>query len=88
MNDAESDGATADVEPPSSGEPQPRPPTLLIAAPSLALAALVAAPLTVAVRIASHFADPQTAALVADDCRNAFTNSAFHTLKWPLCGGD
>jgi len=86
MNDAEPAGVAA---PPSSGEPRARSRiTRLTAAPSLALTALAAAPVTVAVRIASNFGDPQTVAIAADDCRNAFATSAFHTLKWPLCGGD
>ena len=60
----------------------------LTAAPALALTALAAAPLAAAVRIAAHFGDPQTAAVLAEDCNNAFFSGALHTLKWPDCAGD
>jgi hypothetical protein len=92
MNDVEPDGVTTDTdstEQPSPAAPRRRPAiTLLTAAPSLALAALAAAPLTAAVRLASHFGDSQTLAVIGDECNRALATGALHTLKWPDCAGD
>jgi hypothetical protein len=62
--------------------------TRFMAAPSLALTALAAVPLTTAVRVAGHFGDPQTAAVLADRCHSAFSSGALHAMKWPDCAGD
>jgi hypothetical protein len=87
MNDVDPSAATADP-PRLNKQPRRRPAARLAGPPSLVLAALAAAPLTAAIRIASHFGDPQTAAVLAEDCRNAFASGALHTLKWPDCAGD
>jgi hypothetical protein len=71
-----------------NGQPRRRSTTGFTAAPSLALAVLAAAPLAAVVRIVSHFGDPQTAAVLANDCSNAFSSGALHVLKWPDCAGD
>jgi hypothetical protein len=93
MNDTNLSEATLGPHPakPTRSGPQPRSQSamaVLSAAPSLALAALTAAPLTAAIRIAAHFGDSQTAALIRDDCGNALMTGTLHALKWPECAGD
>jgi hypothetical protein len=91
MNDTISSEIGSNTTPfaPSAGR-QPRRPLAarLSAAPSLALTALAAAPLAAAARIAFHFGDPQTVAVLADECDKAFASGALNTVKWPLCAGD
>ncbi len=62
--------------------------TRFTAAPSLGLTALAAVPLTTALRIASHFGDPQTVTALAEGCSNALASGALHAMKWPECAGD
>ncbi len=60
----------------------------LTAAPSLALAALAAAPLAAAVRIAAHVGDPQAIVAIGDECISPLLNSAVQLMKVPNCAGD